>query len=253
MPRLFFYLTTFFLVFNTTFAQTINEQNFKIHIKKINEPIKIDGLLDEPAWQKANATSPFIQQFPADTSLAVSQTVAKIMFDDTYFYYSFVVYQPRQYRVQSLKRDFPQGGGTDLVLINLDTFRDKQNGFHFAVNPYGVQRESLLFNGNEITNDWDNAWFTAVKNYDDKWVVECAIPFKILRYKTIENAVNEWNINFFRSNLFLNERSAWAKLPRGGRGNDLAFNGVLIWDDAPPKPGTNISLIPYTIAGINSD
>jgi Domain of unknown function (DUF5916) len=175
------------------------------------------------------------------------------MFDDTYFYYSFEVSQPRQYRVQSLKRDFPQGGGTDLVSINIDTFRDKQNGFHFAVNPYGVQREALLFNGNEITNDWDNSWFTAVKNYDDKWVVECAIPFKILRYKTIENAVNEWNINFFRSNLFLNERSAWAKLPRGGRGNDLAFNGVLIWDDAPPKPGTNITLIPYTIAGVNSD
>jgi Domain of unknown function (DUF5916) len=256
LHKKYFLLTFVFFFLCNVFglkAQTTNEKNYKIHIRKINEPVKIDGILDENAWQNAEATSPFIQQFPSDTSIAVSQSKAKVMFDDTYFYYSFVVYQPRQYRVQSLKRDFPQGGGTDLVSLNIDTFKDKQNGFHFSVNPYGVQRESLLFNGNEITNDWDNKWYTAVKNYDDKWVVECAIPFKILRYKVIENSINEWNINFFRSNLYLNERSAWAKLPRGGRGNDLAFNGILIWDQAPPQPGTNIAVIPYTIASTSSD
>ncbi len=235
------------------FAQTQNEQNHKIHIKKIARPIKIDGILDEIEWQKAGATTPFNQQFPYDSSLAIMQTQAKIMFDDTYFYYSFVVYQPRQYRVNSLKRDFPLGGTTDLVSINLDTFKDKQNGFHFSVNPYGVQREGLISNGNELTNDWDNKWITSVKNYDDRWVVECAIPFKILRYKLNESGINEWNINFFRGNLLLNERSTWAKMPRGGRGNDLAFGGTLVWDDAPPKPDRNVTLIPYLIGSTASD
>ena len=126
------------LLSHTVLAQTQNEVNHKIHIKKINRPIKIDGILDEAEWLKADATTPFNQQFPYDTSLAIMQTQAKIMFDDTYLYYSFVSYQPRQYMVTSLKRDFPQGGGTDLVSLNIDTFKDKQNGFHFSVNPYGV-------------------------------------------------------------------------------------------------------------------
>lgn len=235
------------------FAQTQNEQNFKLHIKKISKPITIDGILDEAEWQSAEATTPFNQQFPYDSSLAIMQTQAKVMFDDEYFYYSIVVYQPRQYMVTSLKRDFPQGGGTDLVSMNLDTFKDKQNGFHFAVNPYGVQREALLFNGNEITNDWDNKWFTAVKNYDDRWVVECAIPFKILRYKLNDKGINEWNIGFFRNNLLINERSAWTKMPRSGKGNDLAFGGTLIWDDAPPQPGRNVTIIPYAIGNTSID
>jgi hypothetical protein len=253
VKKTFYWFFVFQFMCIATSAQTVNEQNHKIHIKKINQPIKIDGLLDEEAWQKAEATAPFHQQFPFDTTLAVMQTQAKMMFDDTYLYYSFVVNQPRKYVVTSLKRDFPQGGGTDLVLINFDCFKDKQNGFHFAVNPYGVQREALLFNGNEITNDWDNKWLTEVKNYDDKWVVECAIPFNILRYKVNENGSNEWNVNFFRNNLLINERSAWAKMPRGARGNDLAFSGTLIWDDAPPKPKRNITIIPYVIANTTSE
>ncbi len=241
------------LIIGKPYAQTDNEKKYQIHIKKAKGQIKIDGLLDETDWQLAQRTSPFNQQFPYDTSLAVMQTHAKVLFDDQFLYYSFVVEQPRKYMIQSLKRDFPNGGGTDLVLMNLDTFKDKQNAFHFAVNPYGVQREALVFNGNEITNDWDNKWFTAVKNYDDKWVVECAIPFKILRYKLAESGINEWNINFFRNNLSINERSGWSKMPRSSRGTDLAFSGLLIWDEAPPKPGTNISLIPYTIASTTSD
>ncbi len=234
-------------------AQTVNEQKFKIHIKKALSKIKIDGILDDAAWQTAEPTTPFNQQFPYDTSLAIQQTQAKVAFDDEFFYYSFVVYQPRQYRVQSLKRDFSQGGGTDLVSINLDTFKDKQNAFHFSVNPFGVQREALVSNGNEVSNDWDNKWYTAVKNYDDRWVVECAIPFKSLRYKLAESGKNEWNIHFFRNNLFLNERSSWVNTPRSAKGSDIAYAGTLIWDDAPPKPGANIVLIPYTIASAGQD
>lgn len=247
------FIILLFIGLQSLLAQTINEQNFKIHIKKTTTKIKIDGILDDIAWKNAESTSPFNQQFPYDTSLAIQQSQAKVAFDDEFFYYSFVVMQPRQYRVQSLKRDFPQGGGTDLVFVNLDTFNDKQNAFHFAVNPYGVQREGLVANGNIVSNDWDNKWYTAVKNYDDRWVVECAIPFKSLRYRVAESGKTEWNIQFFRNNLYLNERSSWATMPRSARGNDLAFSGTLIWDDAPPKPGSNIVLIPYSIASVGQD
>ena len=253
MKNTFFILVLFLLNFQILNAQTVNEQKFKIHIKKAQFNIKIDGILDDAAWQVAEPTTPFNQQFPYDTSLAIQQTQAKVSFDDENFYFSFVVYQPRQYRVQSLKRDFPQGGGTDLVSINLDTFKDKQNAFHFSVSPYGVQREALVFNGNDISNDWDNKWYSAIKNYDDRWVVECAIPFKSLRYKLAENKKNEWNIHFFRNNLFLNERSSWVNTPRSAKGSDIAYAGTLIWDEAPPKPGANIVLIPYTIGSIGQD
>lgn len=253
MKQNLFVIIIILISLNCSFAQTINEQKFKIHIKKASSKIKIDGVLDEAAWQNIETTLPFNQQFPYDSSVAIQQTQAMVTFDDENFYYSFVCYQPSSYRVLSLKRDFPQGGGTDLVSLNLDTFKDKQNAFHFSVNPYGVQREGLVSGGNNISNDWDNKWYTAVKNYDDKWVVECAIPFKSLRYQVSENGINEWNIQFFRNNLFLNERSSWTQMPRSSRGNDIAYSGTLIWDEAPPKPGANIVLIPYSIASLGQD
>jgi Domain of unknown function (DUF5916) len=234
------------------FAQTKNELKYRHHIKKASGSIKIDGELDEADWKKADVMGNYWQQFPYDTLPAKMQTETRLTFDDTYIYVAFVVYQPRKYAVQSLKRDFPHGGGTDLVLINFDTFKDKQNGFHFAVNPYGVQREGLISNGEEVTNDWDNKWFTEAKNYDDRWVVEVAIPFKSIRYRVTEG-VNEWNVNTFRNNLYINERSAWAPIPRGFRGTALAFSGTLVWDTPPPRPGSNISLIPYILGGISKD
>ncbi len=232
-------------------AQGLEEKK-NYHIKKATGKIILDGRIDEKDWQLAQVGDRFWQQFPYDSSLAAHQTEARMTFDDEFLYVSFVVYQPRKYSIISLRRDFPQGGGTDLVSINLDTFRDKQNAFHFSVNPYGVQREGLLANGDNVTNDWDNKWYTEVTNYDDHWIVESAIPFKTLRYKVIEGT-NTWNVNFFRSTLSVNERSSWSPMPRGFRGNNIAFTGSLIWDTPPPQTGGNISLIPYASLNTSKD
>jgi hypothetical protein len=232
-------------------AQGLEEKK-SYHIKKATGKIVLDGKIDEKDWQIAEVGGQFWQQFPYDSSYAGHQTEARMTFDEEFLYVSFVLYQPRKYSVQSLRRDFPQGGGTDLIILNLDTFRDKQNAFHFAVNPYGVQREGLLSNGDNVTNDWDNKWYTEVTNYDDRWVVESAIPFKTLRYKVTEGT-NIWNVNFFRSTLSVNERSSWSPMPRGFRGNNIAFTGSLVWDTPPPQTGGNISLIPYLSLNANED
>ena len=246
------FLTFFLFVSFFSIAQTENELKYQIHIKKVIGKIILDGNLDETDWKLAEKTTPFRQQFPYDSSVATQQTETRLTFDDQNIYVSYVVMQPKKYVVQSLKRDFPQGGGTDLVFVNFDTFKDKQNAFHFAVNPYGVQREALISNGDNISNDWDNKWKVEVKNLDDRWIVEIAIPFKTLRYRVSEG-INEWNINFFRNNLFLNERSCWAQVPRGFPGNSIAFSGTLIWDTPPPKQGVNVSLIPYVLGSLDRD
>ncbi|HEV7349272.1 DUF5916 domain-containing protein [Telluribacter sp.] len=252
LPSLFIVLlsTSLSAILVPACAQAPNERS--LHIKKATGKIVLDGILDEEDWQVAQVAGNFWQQFPYDTSAAVQQSEARMTFDDEFLYVSFVVYQPRKYAVQSLRRDFPQGGGTDLIFINLDTFRDKQNAFHFAVNPYGVQREGLIANGDNITNDWDNKWYTQVTNYDDRWIVESSIPFKTLRYKVTEGT-NIWNVNFFRNNLSINERSSWSHMPRGFRGNNIAFTSPLIWDTPPPQPAGNISLIPYASLNSNRD
>jgi len=227
----------------------IHAQKPSIHIRKATDAIRVDGELNERSWNEADATASFQQNFPYDTSAAQMQTEARVTFDNSYLYISGVVYQPRKYIVQSLKRDYPNGS-SDIFFVTIDPFRDKLNGFYFAVSPYNIQKEALIFNGNDMDFSWDNKWYSAVKNYDDRWVVEIAIPFKTLRYK-IRDGANSWNINFCRNNLLTNERSAWSLIPRNFRLIDINFNGEMVWNENPPPPGTNLVMIPY-LAGTGS-
>lgn len=246
-------LISFLLLFLNTRAQqeTVNEKNYRCRITKTAEAIKIDGLLNEPAWQRSELISNFKQSFPFDTSAALSKTDVRILHDDKFIYVSAVCYEPRKYTVQTLRRDFADGS-TDLFLVTIDPFRDNLNAFYFSVSPYGVQKEALISNGNVLNIDWDNKWFSAAKTYEDRYEVEIAIPFKTLRYKITEGS-NNWNINFVRNDLNRNERSAWAPIPRGFRMIEQSYSGTLEWSEGPPKAGTNISFIPYAITEINKD
>jgi hypothetical protein len=166
-----------------------------------------------------------------------------------------VCYQPHKYTVQSLRRDYPNSS-SDNFFVTLDPFRDKLNGFYFAVTPYGIQKEALIFTGpggvdNNI--DWDNKWYCNATREKDKFIIEMAIPFKTLRYKLNTNGTNEWNINFGRTNYNYNEKSSWAPIPKNFRLIDLNFSGKLIWDDAPPSPGKNFSIIPFVLVGRSKD
>ncbi len=233
-------------------AKKNNDEQYKLHIKKATGKIVVDGILDETDWLVADSATNFIQNFPYDSSLARKQTVSKVTYDDQFLYISAICYQPKKYIVQSLRRDFGNGS-SDIFFVNIDPFKDKLNGFYFAVTPYGVQKEAMIFNGQDLNIDWDNKWYSEATRYEDKFIVEMAIPFKTLRYKLNADHKDEWNINFCRNYLNENERSSWAPIPRNFRMLNLNFNGRLIWDEPPASPGKNFSIIPFLLAGSSKD
>jgi hypothetical protein len=151
--------------------------------------------------------------------------------------------------VESLKRDF-SFLKNDNFLLFIDPFDDRTNGFSFGANAAGAQWDGTMYEGGKVDLSWDNKWLSVVKNYDDKWVFEAAIPFKTIRYK---KGVREWGINFSRNDLKSKEKSSWAPVPRQFPTASLAYTGVLIWDEPPPDPGPNISLIPYVLGGLSKD
>lgn len=242
------------VLFSAAFGQAppAEDEPYTIAIRKAEGPMRLDGVLDEASWQTAQVAGGFFQNFPFDTSFAALQTEVRLVYDEDFIYIGAAVHLPRpEYLTTSLKRDFPHGS-SDEFAVNIDPFKDKVNGFHFAVSPYNVQREGLIDNGKNITADWDNKWYSEVRNYDEYWVVEMAIPFRTLRYKLSDGA-NTWRINFASTSVRQNERSSWAPAPRQFDANDLAFTGLLAWEGRPPKPGLNISLIPYVLGSTERD
>ncbi len=228
------------------------QDQFKIDISKASSPIKIDGLLDEETWTTAKETENFWRKWPNDIGLPRRQTYVKMSYDDNFLYIAFKAMDTNYYVAQTLKRD--QGFlMSDAVAIAIDPVNQRTNGFLFSVTPYNVQSEDLISTGSssdEITFSWDNKWFSATSRHETYWIAEIAIPFKTLRFK---EGKKRWGINFVRNDVKSNEFSTWTDMPTNFPFYDFGYSGSLNWDQAPPVPGTNISLIPYMTGSMSGN
>ncbi|MDB4904741.1 MAG: hydrolase [Mucilaginibacter sp.] len=232
------------------FAQKKN-QKYQYHIHQVTSAIKIDGVMNEQAWQDAEVAKSFRMVLPMDTSFARAYTEVRMVYDQKNIYVLAICFKPLpgQNMVESLKRDFSFQKNDNFIFF-LDTFNDLTSGYTFGVNAAGAEWDGTMYEGGKADLNWTNKWISAVKDYPDKYVFEAAIPFTSIRYK---KGIPEWGINFSRNDLKTTEKSSWAPVPRQFPTASLAYTGTLIWDQPPPDPGTNISIIPYALTGITKD
>lgn len=239
-----------FFISNSVFSQKKNA-GYKLQMHRAKAPIVVDGILDEPDWLAADVANHFYMITPMDTSFAKVRTEVRMTYDNENLYLIAINFHalPGPYMVESLRRDF-SFGKNDNFLLAMDPFDDQTNGFSFGANAAGAQWDGIMYEGGKMDLSWDNKWVSQVKNYDDKWVFEMAVPFKSIRYK---KGITEWGINFSRLDLKTTEKSSWAPVPRQFPSVSLAYTGILSWDEPPPQVGANISVIPYVLGGTSKD
>jgi hypothetical protein len=207
--------------------------------------------MDEADWLKADSAANFFMTLPMDTSFAKVRTTVRMSYDNNNLYLIAVCYTPVQgsYMVESLKRDFAFQKNDNFLLF-MDPFDARTDGFSFGANAAGAQWDGTMYEGGKVDLSWDNKWYSAVKNYPDRWVFEAAIPFKSIRYK---KGIREWGINFSRNDLITTEKSSWAPVPRQFPTAALAYTGTIVWDEEPPVASSNVSVIPYVLGGVTKD
>ncbi|WP_282136718.1 carbohydrate binding family 9 domain-containing protein [Seonamhaeicola maritimus] len=234
-------------------GKSMELSDYQLQIAKSTDLMEVDGVLEENSWKNADIASDFWMQFPSDNTKAQARTEIRMTYDDKNVYIGVICYDVDKYVVQTLRRDsnFFEG---DAIGVVIDPVNNQSNGFLFGVSPYNVQVEELLRANTESRNrmrfSWDNRWFSEVTRYEDHYVVEIAIPFRTLRFKS---DIKEWGINFFRNDLARNQYHSWTPLPVNFELYDLGYTGNLVWDQSPAKTGTNISAIPYTTSSAYKD
>lgn len=252
MRIIYFFLLLCFSI--RSFSQAPNFQDqYQIRVIKTATPIKVDGELNEPIWQKANEIGDFWEKFPDNKNKAQLKTTVKAVFDDKFVYFSITSFDStNRYIAPSLKRDgFIRT--SDGISVILDPVNKKTNGFSFSTTPYNVQTEYLFSAGTDGTNAsaaWDNKWVSAVKRYADRYVIEMAIPFKTLRFES-KNKV--WGVNFIRSDQKNNKFYTWTNIPVQFPGFDLGYVGTMIFEEDLPQTKGNVSLIPYITGSVIAD
>lgn len=230
--------------------QTHNNIDFQISLKKAETTITVDGVLDEKDWANAVSAKEFWKYFPDNRERARTKTEARLTYDAHFLYIGFTCYDSTSnHIIPTLKRDVNYFDG-DAVSVLLDPINRQSNAYLFGVSPLGVQSETTIQPFGDPTFSWDSKWFSAVKQYADKWTVEIAIPFKTLRY---EAGKMEWGINFIRNDMKHGQYHTWTRVPLQSPGYVPGFFGTLNWDAPPPVEKGNMTFIPYLLAGAAND
>src|SRR5215210_4203486 len=192
---IFFALCCFHLV--------AGSQTKTIMAVKASQAPRIDGHLNDEAWQNAPIASDFIQNFPAYGEPSSVNTIVRILYDDDAIYVGAYMYDDHSLiRKQITARDGEQSQNVDYFSVFFDTYNDQQNGFQFLVTSANVQTDARL--GGNINSGfgefgdrtWDAVWQSQVKMKEDGWTAELKIPYISLRFS--KKDIQTWGLQFLR-------------------------------------------------------
>lgn len=182
--------------------------------QKTSDPISVDGKLDEPSWQQAAWTEPFVDIEGCMRPVVPKLTTrAKMLWDDQYFYIGAQLEEPHVW-------------GT-ITERNAVIFHD--NDFEVFIDPDGDNHHYVEFEMNALNTVWNLVMDKPYKNggsatnidmpgqqsgvyvqgtlnepsdEDRYWSVEIAFPFQALAERTniafAPQKHPQWRINFSR-------------------------------------------------------
>ena len=168
------------------------------HVGRATSPIKVDGVLDEAAWQQATVVELKYETRPKENLPPDVATEMLLAYDSDHLYVGFRAHDPDPSAIRAHLMDRDKAFSDDFVGIVLDTFNDERRAFEFFVNPLGVQMDMFMddVGGNE-DETWDAIWHSAGKVNETGYAVEIAIPWSSLRFPRAEGE-QTWGFDALR-------------------------------------------------------
>jgi len=223
-----------------------------IPIARTTEPIILDGLSDEPAWENATRFE-MIMYEPVFGIPPSEETEVMALYDDDYIYFAARLYDsdPDGIRGNVLFRDV--FGSDDYFEVMLDTFNDNESSMIFSTNPAGIRRDATISRdatGSAWLNaDFDTFWDVEVTVNEDGWFVEMRIPFSSLRFTDDDGRV----VMGLSMNRIIVRKSERAVYPAIEPNTDFAYlkpsrmQKIVLEDVESQRP---VYIRPYLLGGL---
>ena len=169
------------------------------------DEVRVDGVLNEPVWNRATRLTGFWQYQPVDGRPAEEQTEVLVWYAPDAIWFGVIAHDKVPGAIRATVADRDNIDNEDHVVIDIDTFHDRRRAFSFAVNPLGAQSDgvrsegagqvSSLVPGSTDLNP-DFTWESKGRVTGDGYQVEIRIPFKSLRYPSGDQ--QSWGLNVTR-------------------------------------------------------
>nr|WP_315472461.1 DUF5916 domain-containing protein [uncultured Undibacterium sp.] len=232
-----------FLIGNLA-VQNLAQANTGLQIPRAAKPPVLSDYINGLPTQHGVEIKDFRQYKPGNGIPASQDTKAYLSYDDTHFYAVFVTkVDPKLIRANMTKRENIMGD--DEMVLEIDTFHDKQRAFVFHINPYGIQFDGKRTEGANIDFNFDTQWESDGQITKDGFVGMMAIPFKSLRFNSTD--VQTWGIAVGRIVGGINEWSFWPNISN----QNATFVGQMADMTIPAKltPGRNVQINPSLFLG----
>ncbi|PYU91035.1 MAG: hypothetical protein DMG08_16370 [Acidobacteria bacterium] len=163
----------------------------------LNGTIRLDGVLDEPAWRDAGMLAELVQQAPKPGEAIPYKTTVRVLITSDHLYFGFecIDPDPSKIAIHTMQRD-GDVQGDDTVAIVLDTYGDRRTGYFFRVNAAGARVDGLIAGPEDPKLDWDGIWDARTARFAWGWSAEIAVPSRSLSFT---RGLSTWGVNFERS------------------------------------------------------
>ncbi|GBE29137.1 hypothetical protein BMS3Bbin04_00147 [bacterium BMS3Bbin04] len=229
---------------------TAAETPLVVNAGYVDDEIRLDGILDEPAWRDAGFISNLTQQDPHPGEPTQFQTEVMLLVDDENLYVGVTCFDPDPslIAVHTMQRDGNLYGDETISLV-LDTFGDRRRGYFFQVNAVGARLDGLISGSGDVSNDWDGIWDVRTRRTPDGWTAEIRIPAQTLRFTP---GAASWGFNIQRRVARDRVTMRWAGATLDAQLEDLSRAGRLKGITGL-KQGKGLSVSPYGLVRREAD
>lgn len=174
--------------------------------------IKIDGKLDEEAWQNVEAHRDLRVIVPDTLSSPRHETAIRLFYTDKGVYVSFDMEQPAETLLQRFTARDDFDAKRDSVSFTLDTSGGGRYGYWMSLALGDNQIDGTVLPERQFKRDWDGAWYGATAVTDRGWSAEYFIPWSQMAMPNQES-IRRMGFYGSRNVAYLDERWAWPALP----------------------------------------
>ncbi|MDI6449106.1 carbohydrate binding family 9 domain-containing protein [Anaerobaca lacustris] len=208
---------------------------------KVDSPIVVDGVLDEPFWQDAEVATDFIDTRSGQP--AAQQTLVRIAYSRTHLHIAVECLDDRIDLIRaSERREDRQFQGDDWLEVHLDPLHSHNAKYAFFSNPLGVRVDAAEGPSGAFSTSWTAEWDLAARIGDDRWVFEMSIPLRVLNYRRADGQI--WGLNFTRYLVRTDTTSFWSFSPTDSY-KPRHFGHLVGLDLADSEFSRNLEITPY--------
>ncbi len=212
---------------------------------KITDPPKIDGLLNDIAWQNAPIATLNITWLPEYGKIPTHRTEVKVVYDNNAIYIAAMCFDSVRANINTQLSERDGQSNADNFTVAFDTYDDDLNGYRFTVTAAGVQKDQRISLNSNNDLSWDAVWESEVSINEQGWICEIKIPYSALRFPT--NPIQNWGLQFNRTVNKTGEYILWSPVDPKIFGVINQWGSYIGMQDITPP--IRLSFSPYINAG----